>query len=524
MALKQKANVLRPKVYARGGYKTVHGPDQRNRERISVEQGGEVESLPATERARLIALARNTVRNSEALEALLHQIEINAVGPECGKAVFSFPEKYSAAEKQIKSAFSKWARSAEYFSDLDLQDTLRLILRTQLVGGDLVLVFDNGITRESTGQVIAFEPDCLGNIPKAEFEKRFPGCTQHQGVIKNANGKDVGAIVSWSQRGVEEFSLYDEKGRLAVWPLMKKAGLAWTDSSFVLYRGLNRFNQIRGASRLWPGLGTIADMSHLQGYEVQAAKKNSQVIGQVTQQAEEQHEADLANELDPDAGEEIEGGLTEGEVVEDGQESLDLDAIEGAGVIYDVLPPGVKAELFDTKHPNDKLVEFMRRLNCGVGHAIGVNGLFVTGEAVASYSAAMAEMIVASRTFQDEFHKLEKGFLDWLLANWSRWAQSRGLIPMDAALPENWRFECVKWIRPSQKALNPVDEQNALNMGLKNGTILYREKLGPDWKTKLEAFGEEIEFCRAHGIPHVALQTVSGGVIETANNENKDNK
>ena len=50
---------------------------------------------------------------------------------------------------------------------------------------------------------------------------------------------------------------------------------------------------------------------------------------------------------------------------------------------------------------------------------------------------------------------------------------------------------------------------------MKNGTILYREKWGPNWKQKALAFSEEIEFFKANGIPHLALQTASGNEIVT---------
>ena len=53
--------------FGRGGYKSVHGPDQLNRRWTSAETDGEVASLPAEERNRLIALARNAARNSEHL-------------------------------------------------------------------------------------------------------------------------------------------------------------------------------------------------------------------------------------------------------------------------------------------------------------------------------------------------------------------------------------------------------------------------------------------------------------------------
>ena len=129
-------------------------------------------------------------------------------------------------------------------------------------------------------------------------------------------------------------------------------------------------------------------------------------------------------------------------------------------------------------------------------------------------------MVLAQIEFDDEFHKIEKNILDWVLVNWSRWAQRRGMIPQDSALPLDWRRTCVKWQRPPHRSLDPVKEQNALNSGLKNGTILYREKWGPNWKRTALAFGEEIEFFKAHGIPHLALQTSSGNVIDTDENKN----
>lgn len=501
--------------FARGGYRTVHGPDQANRPRITAETTGEVGQLTISERNRLVALARNSARNSERLEGILHQIEINVVGVDGGKAVFEFPAAFAKAGAKVRRAFIDWAQEAEFFDDLDLQDILKLALRTQMVGGDVVLVFDDDITAASTGQVIAFEPDCVGD--RDDFEALYPGYTQHQGIVKDRNGKTVGVTVSWSQRGASVYSGRGADGKLAAWTLLKPSGTKWKDSPFTIFRGVGRFNQMRGSSRLWPGLGTVADLTDLQGYEVQAAKSGAQKIGQILQ-TEEQGEADVSKELDPDAlapiGSDDDAAVADAAAAaEDAQVALDVEAIHGAGVIYDVLPPGVKMELLDTKHPNDRLVDFSDWLHRGVGFSLGLGSVHSTGKADSSYSASQAEMVLAQIEFDDEFHKLEKGVLDWALSNWSRWAQRKGLIPSDAELPEDWRRTCVKWQRPPHRSLDPVKEQTALNSGLKNGTILYREKWGPDWKEKALAFGEEIEFFKANGIPHLALQTVSGAEV-----------
>ena len=517
--------------FARGGYKVVHGPDQLNREWTNAEHEGETGQLTASERNRLIAFARNAARNSHHLEGALHQLEINVAGVEGGKAVFNFPAGFENAADTIKEAFADWAQEAEYFDDASLQMALRWVLRTQMLGGDMALVFDWDITKNDTGQIIGFEPDCIGNLSEADFRKVFPeGYTQTQGIVKNADGKTVGVIVSWGQRGETEYRLSDGKGRRMAWTLIKPVGQKWTDSLFTLYRGLSRFNQVRGSSRLWPGLGTVKDLSDAQGYELQSAKKGAQTIGQVTQQ-EEKAEDDLAKELDPDVNAPVNGDGADYDAAiaaavkdaeDDDRISLDLEAIGGAGAIYDVMPPGVRMELFDTKHPNDKLVEFSRWMHGSVAFALGLGDFIGSGKAESSYSAAMAELMMSNVEFRDEFAKLRREFLDWAFNQWSLRAQAKGIIPTDDKLPPHWRRRYVEWQEPQRHAINPVDEQNALNMGLKNGTILYRDKLGPDWKSKVSAFVEEVEFFKAHGIPHPAFQTASGGVIETSGEAGKN--
>lgn len=508
--------------FARGGYRTVHGPDQFNRPRISAETEGEVGQLTIHERNRLVALARNAARNSDRLEGLLTQIENNTVGVNGGKAVFDFPKGYEDEAAKIQTAFANWAQEAEYFEDLDLQDVLKLALRTQMLGGDVVLVFDDDITAASTGQVIAFEPDCVGDL--VGFADKFPGCKQYQGIVKNANGKTIGVTVSWSQRGLSVYDEFDSTGKRIAWTLIKPEGQRWRDSLFTIFRGVGRFNQMRGSSRLWPGLGTVADLTDLQGFEVQASKHGAQKIGQILQ-TEEKNEADIDAALDPDAEapvgtEDYQAAVEAAQQAaeEADQMKLETEELDSAGILYDIMPPGLKMELLSTSHPNEKLVEFSTWLHRGVGFAIGLGSIHATGKADSSYSASQAEMVLSQVEFDNEFHKLEKYILDWVLANWSRWAQRYGIIPKDSALPKDWRRTCVKWQQPPHRSLDPVKEQTALNSGLKNGTILYREKWGPDWKQKALAFGEEIEFFKAHGIPHLALQTANGSVIDPDNN------
>ena len=65
--------------FGRGGYKTVWGPDQVNRRWTSAETGDELAQVTASERNRLIALARKTERNSEHMEGILNQLANNVI-------------------------------------------------------------------------------------------------------------------------------------------------------------------------------------------------------------------------------------------------------------------------------------------------------------------------------------------------------------------------------------------------------------------------------------------------------------
>jgi len=518
VAMKIALNLKRNGFFCRGGYKTVWGPNQTNRPFATAETGNELQQLTASERNRIISLARNVARNSEHMEGILNQLCNNVIGSEGGKAVFAFPPGYEAAADKIHRAFANWAQEAEYFDDLDLQALLRLVLRTLYIGGDLALVYDYSLTRGDTGQIIAFEPDTIGNIREGEFAAAFPGYTQHQGIIKDANGKTVGVIVSWSQRGQSEYELFDKDGRRAAWTLIKKPGTRWADSYFTLLRNFHRINQMRGSSPLWSGLATISDGADLQNFEVQASKRNAQVMAQVTQGEAETGEGELAAELDPDATAPIDvpEGETDQQVAVDEmfqQQSMDLDFLNSANVLYDVLPPNCRVELLRAEHPNTNLVEFSRWMHSGAAYAAGLTSLFATGKSDASYSASMAEMIVAQTSFRVDYQRIERGVLDWALANWSRRAQARGEIPQDSELPEDWRRTCVKWQHPAERALNPVDEQNAIGLGLKNLTRNYHETLGPDWKRKLLETAEEIKFANENGIPDPRLQTASGQQI-----------
>lgn len=469
--------------FARGKYNPVTGADQSLRERLAAERGGEENAITIGERNRLIALARDMARNGETLSALLKQFAYNVVGTVGGKACIELPGEHAAAGKKLLNAFARWATSCEFFDGRNFQYVLEKSMQTKLLTGRAVLLFDDGCVTDS-GKIIIFEGDAVANLKAEDFARVAPrGWTQHQGILKDQFGRTRGAFVSQAQRGENEFLLRGKNGECLTWSLVRKDGQEWLDSPFIIFSYAWRVNQTVAVPAVHSSLGSMLDLEAATKYELQAAKKNAQTIGQVTQT--EDDGGDLESELDPSVTDKIEG-VDEEEGEEAGaaeQEKLDLQVIDSANVMYDVMPPGVKMELFDTKHPNSNMPEFIRWISGRVGWANGVGSVYATGKADASYTAFRGEQVMSWPAFEAEQHDLECRICDWVIRRWFAWASRKGLVPRN--LPADWE-SAVAWQWPKMREVNQVDVENAFAIGLKNGTATLRDRFGPNWRSHLE--------------------------------------
>ena len=499
----------------RGKYDPVT-KDVTLRERLYAETGGEECALTIDERNRLIALVRNLERNSEHVNGFLTQLDLNVVGTVGGKATFAFPPEYQESSKILRERFGSWARECEFIDGVPLQELLKLAVRTKYITGRAVLLFDDGIVCDS-GKVIVFEGDAVAGISDAEFRRRFPaGWSQHQGLIKDEVGRTRGAFCSMSQRGCATFErLVDRDGRLAVWALVKDADAAWLDSPFTIFQHVKRINQVASVPCLAPSVGSVMDLEALTKYELQSAKKASQTLATVTQP--EAEPSNLADGLDPDMTAPIEDGEGGEGVAElaaeaDAESTLELPEIEGAGAIYDVLPPGLKMELLNPHHPNTNVIGMVTWIKQNASWANGVAGLFATGKADSSYSASLVEQAITWPKFEDEQQKLKTGILDWLVRRWAAWAMRKGIIPSDLALPPDW-IRRVSYSFPKKREPDAQKEQAAIYQGLRNFTVSLRDIYGPDWRERADEIQEELDYFRERGIPHPALVTVSGQTI-----------
>ena len=166
---RRKLSFMRNIRKALGGarYKLVSGTDQFQREQGLVERGSEDEILNAYGRGKVLDLARNATRNSSTFNGILKQLDLNVVGTKGGKAIFKID-----GSDELRQSFSAWTREADFFDGLSFNTLLKLILKTYVLGGDMVLMFDDGLIEDS-GKLVVYEPDEIGNTTEEALVRHY---------------------------------------------------------------------------------------------------------------------------------------------------------------------------------------------------------------------------------------------------------------------------------------------------------------------------------------------------------------
>ena len=479
-------------------YKIVEGTDVLQRERGMVEFRDEDEILNAYARGQMLDLARNATRNSSTFSGILKQFDLNAIGTKGGKAIFDFDNA-----DQIKKEFSTWTRDADFFDGLSFNTLLKLILKTYILGGDMVLMFDDGLIEDS-GKLVVYEPDEIGNTtPEALARSYGKFARQSLGRVYNGNGRFIGAIVSRSQRGATTF---DPKQSYL---LKRDPDASMFESFWMMPRNVFRVAQGRGVTPLATSLATILDLEDLCGYELAAAKKNAQTLAQVLQSTNSSNEDvavpsafDNGTDFENMTDEEIEAATKEeaGENVQ----TMSLERVNAAGCIYQVMPENYKMELLDTKHPNTNMPSFINWLATKAAAPFGLSEQFATF--MPRGADFRANQLFSARTFEEAQKFLEQ-ICDWTLYRWSLWANKRGLINRQ---PDTF-IANVAWSWPKMDELDELQHQNAVEKKIKNMVGSYKEELGPDWKEKLLTIKDEIDWFKQNGLAHPSFEMKSGG-------------
>lgn len=500
-------------IKALGGarYKVVSGTDQYQREQGIPETKSEDEILSHNGRGKLLDLTRNAVRNNSTLNTILKQFELNAIGNEGGKAILTFDDLEFA--KYVREQFANWTRQCDFYDGLNLNTLLKIILKTQLIGGDCVLIFDDGLIKNS-GRILLYEPDEIGNTTDEAIEKRYgKNYTQSLGRVYNNFGQFSGCVVSKNQRGLDVFDA--SKSYL----LKRNPDGSIFDDLWIMPRNIYRISQGRGVSPFASSLGTIIDLNDYLSFELASAKKNAQTLA-VVQQLSDNDTIDVPSTFDDVDLEKLSDDEIKNLIEEQNQyqPTMTLDKITSAGCIYQTLPNNYKLELLDTKHPNNNSIDFVRWLQQASSSPLGLARCYSTLNVDSSYTAFRGEMVLTWSAFEEAQHNLEQT-LDWIFYRWIRFAIKNKII--EDKLPENYMRK-VSWCFPKMRDIDGVKEQNAVNLKLKNGTSTLREIIGSDWREKLKQISEEIDYCKKLGIPHPMLETKSGMIIDTSTEKDEE--
>lgn len=485
------------------GYEAVTAPFSEQRRPSCVETTGEDKILSARDRARIVNMHRDMMRNAPTRVMQDQQLRVNVVGSVGGKMYASFPNGFEDAAGEVMDYFNHvWAPRAEFTYGKNFNWLLKTILTAKDVNGNVLLVFDDGVLTagDGTGRVRGFEGDEIANVPdvllKAHYGDKF---RQSQGFVYNASGMFCGCYASTSQRGRTVFDPSRGVIRLSRDPF------SGDDANWIVLGDMRRFNQGRAVSPVTAAITCLVDLHETIASEAQAAKMNSQLVGQILKDAsvDDGYDGSDAAGFDDD-----ENG--DAPVVQEFS-TRELDAI---GARFDQMPKGLRIELLDTKRPNTNMPAYVEMLTGLVGGTRGLARVYSTLKAQTSYTAFRGEQVMTEPTFRELRKELEREVCDWVARCVIRRAVRIGLIVH--ALPHGWE-NMLAWTWPKMVEVSEKDAQAALNQKLKNGVTSLHRELGPgEYERLREERRKEAADYLADGLIYPGSESVSGSIAPQA--------
>ena len=493
---KQKAAERRVRMN-RGQYKIVDGFAERGIPPSSVETQGEDEILNSSRRGRLLNVTRNLMRNSSLFSTLMLQLESNVVGTNGGKVILNFADAEHALA--VRKAFAAWTRNADFFDGNDFNYLLKIFLKQEIIGGDLVIVFDSLV--EKSGKLIYFESDeIVSEMDAAVIERRYgKGAKMSLGKVYSKNGRWIGTVVSKTARGNAHVS-EDQCFFLKRDPNGNPLDEFWIQPSTAWRKGS------RGISRAATAVNTATQLEDLILSELEASRKNAQTFCWLKQTQEDTEPPPSAFGNDHDGDKIDVDNLTDDQVEElvakENAQEVTLQKAHENAVAFQQLPPGWDASLLDTKHPNTNVETMTNYLSGRVAAVLGLSRAFAVGNPTNEDFRAQ-QLLSAPAIIQ--YQKDLERICDWVFANWLRFTGDA------AALAEAETAGAVTWEWKRLDSCDEAAQENANALKLKNCTGSYREILGNDWQEKLLQIADEVKWMREHGMTHPSMLMLSGG-------------
>lgn len=186
--------------------------------------------------------------------------------------------------------------------------------------------------------------------------------------------------------------------------------------------------------------------------------------------------------------------------------TISFNRAKEAGLLYEQLPGGFKANQLDTKHPNESVQTMVEWLSNRAAATLGLSRIFATGNP--EDSNWRANQLFSWPAIQEFQKTVLEPMLDWAFNQWKKWAERKGQIK--AYVLEDF-LDYVDWEWRKLDDIDEVRKQTAVEMKLRNMTTTLSEELGTNWREKLAQYYEEVKWCRDNGLVHPRDLMLSGG-------------
>lgn len=165
----------------------------------------------------------------------------------------------------------------------------------------------------------------------------------------------------------------------------------------------------------------------------------------------------------------------------------DMTQIEGKSA-YGSLPYGSEVrELRNSDRPSTSIQAWLDRAADLSGQRLGVQSCLARGRNDASYSAGQLELAISWAKIQEDQAMLERQLIDYAV----------GVVCPEAT---DWE---VQW--PAMIDIDPARTQAAADAAIRGGRETYQQQVGPEWRGRLRAMKQVLDYCREIGLDPSAL-------------------
>lgn len=482
------------------GYDAVEPGAEDRRRTAKVQRTGEDGVLTARKARKAVALSRDLLRNYGAARAIDWQKRVNVVGT--GPVMtLHIDDTDQAAE--VQRYWQQWAKDCDALDDTPLAELLAQIISARGTSGGAIVAVDT-FDRDD-GRLLVWSADHLVTIDEKDWKNRRHAWRESRRV----NGR-MRQVPMSQERGL----IRDHRGRIvayAISPASPGCETAKWDDVLILPRETAKLlkmplaiGQRLPVPEYLTMVAELEDCYEMRAAELQTAKKAAgRYAAIISESAEANADIDTARgtlTLENDPAE-------ESTVAKENYEAVE----ELAGGYVDYYDPGDSVQLLDADRPNMDVAAFAHDGVEMSAASIGLSRAHARVRAESSYSAYRGELMMSWATFAVDQKWLERRLMDWLIGRVIGHAQRT--LGLFTGLPAGWQAY-VSWQWPRMPIVDPVKEHNADRQALKNGTRDFAHLIGPDWRERMDALAEQVDYIRALGLPLSIFETVAGAEVE----------